>query len=79
MRRTIGSIISKPRAHLIRADALKDYKHFEEALIEAEKARDHEDATAMDREFAKGKIVLILGLMRHQKQDQATTNHVSHK
>lgn len=67
--RAINSI-SSARAGIIKADALLGYGHYEEALIEATKARDAKDASAYERELAKGKMVQILNVMSESKKER---------
>lgn len=54
-------------AQIIKAEALQQYGHLNEALIEAKKARDSKFASAHEIELAKGKMVEVMNAMEKQK------------
>lgn len=60
--------LSIAMSHILKANALKEYKHYEEALVEAEKAKKVPSATASEVELAKGKAVEILYEIELQKK-----------
>jgi hypothetical protein len=62
--------ISFCRSQLIRASALLKYRHFDEALKEAETSRDSQYATALDVLYAKAKMIEILNAKsKYEKTD----------
>ncbi len=65
--------ISPTRYQLIKADALLQYGHYDEALIEAQKARNDKNATALEIEYAKGKIVQVMN-EKNKHEDTSTMN-----
>lgn len=67
--------VSPARACLLKADGLFEYKHYKEALIEAEKARDTDGANVYEVEIAKGKIVDILKKMKENKDEIPQVTH----
>jgi hypothetical protein len=52
--------VSPSKACLIRSQALFEYGHYQQALVEARKARDVKGASSLDIKFAKGEMVSIL-------------------
>jgi hypothetical protein len=67
--------VSPSRYRIIKADGLLQYGHFEEALIEAKKARDDRRATAYDVQLAKGKIIEVLNeKKKHERLIEGRAN-----
>lgn len=67
--KVVGRNISEQtKTAFTRINTLIDYKHFDEALIEARKLRDSEDLTPWERELAKAKIVKTLGMIHETKE-----------
>ena len=62
--------VNPVQSFLLKADGLKQYGYFNEALKEAEKARDFKGASAFDKELAKGKIIEILNEIKQGSKNQ---------
>lgn len=60
--------ISTARACLLKAEGLAEYGYYQDALIEAKKARDSKDASSYEIKIAKGKIIDILKNIEQEKQ-----------
>jgi hypothetical protein len=67
--------LSSSRCQLIKADALLQYGHYDEALLEAQKARDDKYASALEVEYAKGKMVQVMNeKSKHERSTSADFN-----